>query len=278
MAEYGIISKVVSKVVYPPDASEERRGKRWIPDEKLHTVEFVDDAFSHLLPLCQKAPIKQSGADGGDLTSAQVAASLMQSFHTIVLATVMAGGWRANWISSFVLLVIASYRECSNLRCFAVAGGDACKAEIQFIILLLYELGFERAWERKYDKYDSEDKMTLYGWKQAREGAGECKVLLYLLDDVESPLLAPQKIATLFAPTPDCRCRPHLTRCAVVSSPVSDKDGKPIASRLNASLGRGLKYCELIAEKQGFMTAETWDEAVEWGTDLEALDQVNAGP
>ena len=40
---YNPVSEAVCEVFYPGDASEKRRGTRWIPDEKLKCIEFVDE-------------------------------------------------------------------------------------------------------------------------------------------------------------------------------------------------------------------------------------------
>ena len=46
---------------------------------------------------------------------------------------------------------------------------------------------------------------------------------------------------------------PNLRRVAVVSAPVKDKEGKPIAQKLNENVSQALEGAKAIADKKGFL-------------------------
>jgi len=205
-----------------------------------------------VLPLESNAPLKRTVKYGSASEQAQAA---MQAVSTIILATVMAGGWRANWICSLVGLIITSYQQCQCLVLFAVPGGDACKAELAFIHVVLLQLGFECT---EKDESHGSWEVNRSTYKKPRDGDQEMVVMLFVADHVECKALSsPPFLANMFYPREDHAASPNLRRCAVVPSPVSDKEGIPIAARLNTALGRGLKYTTVIAEKLGYIADAT---------------------
>ena len=86
---------------------------------------------------CRPARLDATEADQPEPPALAVAAGRKNSFAMIILATVFAGGCRADWAGNFVSLVVGSYVSCCELHLAAVKGGAACDCEIAFIVSLM---------------------------------------------------------------------------------------------------------------------------------------------
>ena len=178
-------------------------------------------------------------------TAEQVVAACLGSFDTIVLATVKAGNWRACWVGGLIATLLRNIPRCAFFKMYAVQGGAACDCEIQFIEHFMELLGAEVVGK-------AEDMGTdlLWRWRVKRDGADDCSVYLHQFKTVEDASGNLFKVG--FLADKDRTHAPNLSRCAVVSAPVTDEAGKPIAERLNKNVGDALTFAKEWAAEKGF--------------------------
>lgn len=193
--------------------------------------------------------------DGRQPTPVEVARECFKNFSTIVLATVHAGGWRANWINSVVSLIVGNYPVCKWLGLYAVRGGSECDAEIEFILRLLPMMGFEPSGDNgaraHYLHPSLESDFSRWNFMYLR-GPRSYQVVLYLADTVRSSVLSVHALNGNLQPWSNYATAPNLARLAVVSAPVRGRDNKPIAEILNNQLAAGLELTVRLAEAKGW--------------------------
>ena len=83
-----------------------------------------------------------------------------------------------------------------------------------------------------------------------RRGAGRCGVYLCQYQKVEDATVG--LLQNDFMPLKANTHAPNLRRVAVVSAPVVDKEGEPIAQKLNENVSQALEGAKAIAAKKGF--------------------------
>ena len=172
----------------------------------------------------------------------------LDSFFTAVLATVEAGAWRLDWIAGLLFVLLCSVPRCGVLTLLAIKGGDACDCEIKFIEALMEELGAE---VRTFREVSDDGKYIRWCWWLQRKGSGRCMVNLIQYQKVEYADV--ELLQTGFLPLKNYTHAPDLSRVAVVSAPVVDKEGKPIAQTLNENVSKALENAKALADKNGFV-------------------------
>lgn len=205
---------------------------------------LLDDVIAAAQPMLDAVPV-----DGPSMSAVEAQRALKKNFFTLVLATVMCGGWNLTWSASVVNLIAMCQRTCSYLLLFAVEGGRACQAEIKFILRLLPKLGFEQTFEYPTASYE----YTI--WQRERVGGHPpYKVTLSVYKKVEYILgSVPQNgVEADLQCTEHNSSAPNLTRCAVVSAPVKDAMGENINEKLNAALLEALDKTTSRAARLGF--------------------------
>ena len=90
-------------------------------------------------------------------------------------------------------------------------------------------------------------------WYLKRKGADTCIVNLTQFQKVEDATV--EQFQVDFLPKKDKTHAPNLRRVAVVSAPVVDKEGKPIAQKLNENVSQALENAKALADKKGFQPA-----------------------
>ena len=183
----------------------------------------------------------------GPKEAGEVVQATLDSFFTAVLATVHAGAWRLNWVAGLLFVLLCSVPRCRDLTLLAIKGGDACDCEIKFIEALMEELGAE---VETFAKEAGDGQIIVWGWKLKRKDAGNCSVWLIQYQKVEYARV--EMLQGDFLPDKAFTHAPDLSRVAVVSAPVVDKEGKPIAERLNENVSQALEGAKALADEKGF--------------------------
>ena len=234
-----IVTRAVAKV-------KRNDGRNWVPGG-MPTHE-VDRIYSMLLLALKEGRMEAITDTSVLMEAAKVIEAVLKSFGTAVLATVNAGAWRLNWIAGLLAVLLCGVKRCGVLNLLAIKGGPACDCEIKFIEALMEELGAE---VDKFREVSDDGKDIEWRWFLKRKGAGTCMVNLYQYQKVEYATVGLLKGD--FLPEKAKTHAPDLNRVAVVSAPVVDKEGKPIAQRLNENVSHALEGAKALADKKGFM-------------------------
>ena len=137
--------------------------------------------------------------------------------------------------------------RCSELTLLAIKGGDACDCEIKFIEALMEELG---AQVDKFREVSDDGEDIRWCWWLQRKGAKPLHGGLHQYQKVEYATVG--MLQNSFLPDKALTHAPNLRRVAVVSAPVVDKEGKPIAQKLNENVSQALENAKALADKKGF--------------------------
>ena len=147
---------------------------------------------------------------------------------------------------------------------FAVRGGAMCDCEIQFIVNFMEMLGAEVVM-----KALDQGTFLVWRWDVKRDGAEDCSVFLFQYKTVEDASVDLLKFG--FYANKDFTYAPKLRRCAVVSAPVTDQAGEPIAARLNKYVGDALESAKELAVRKGFAPdLDDFADEDEWGKAYDA--------
>jgi len=206
----------------------------------------VDTALNHMLPLKGKAVRTHSGSRPNCKETVE---EIKANFWTIVLATVVVGGWRMPWVHNMVQLVLSNYTDCQYLFLHALKGGDACDCEISFIRNLMPYLGFTTLYDGVYDASVSH---TRYVWYMSRPGTNtaDYNIWLYVHDKPEEVSVG--YLRSDLHPSTKNSMKPNLARLAVVSAPVHDKSGERADEKLNKKLVEALENVMKLDVPGGF--------------------------
>jgi len=237
-----LISRAVGKTLETYKGEK----RRWMHDD--HPIGDLWVIYGPLVLMAMLGQLKAVVEDKVVRTAKQVVAAALGSFDTIVLATVKAGNWRACWVSGLIATLLRNIPRCKEFTMFAVKGGPACDCEIQFIEIFMELLGaevFAKAADRGTD--------LLWQWNVKRDGAGDCLVSLFQYKTVEDA--SADSLKEGFLADKDYARAPNLSRCAVVSAPVTDEAGEPIAAHLNKNVGDALESAKELAAMKGFAPA-----------------------
>ena len=237
--EEDLISRAVGKTF------ETYKGEKrtWMHDD--HPIGDLWIIYRPLILMAMLGQLKAVVEDKVVRTAVQAVAAALGSFDTIVLATVKAGNWRACWVGGLIATLLRNISRCAFFTMFAVKGGPACDCEIQFIVNFMELLGAEVV-----IKAADGGKFLMWQWKVKRYGAGDCLVRLIQYKTVEDATVHSLKVG--FLATKNYTHAPNLIRCAVVSAPVTDQAGEPIAARLNQNVGDALESAKELAARKGF--------------------------
>ena len=214
----------------------------------MHANHPIGDLWIIYGPLIIMAMLGQLEAvveDKVTRSAEQVVVAALGSFDTIVLATVKAGNWRACWVGGLIGTLLRNIPRCDSFVMFAVRGGPACDNEIQFTVNFMELLGAEVV-----ETAVEQGSYLLWNWRVKRDGAGPCAIYLRQFKTVEAASVASLKNG--FLANEANSHAPNLRRCAVVSAPVTDQAGEPIAARLNKNVGEALESAKELAARKGF--------------------------
>ena len=237
-----LITRAVAKVKKNKDGKLED----WVPGGM--PIDEVDEIYGiHLLAL-KEGRMKAVTDTSGPKKAANVIEAQLKSFFTAVLATVEAGAWRLDWIAGLLFVLLCSVPRCGVLTLLAIKGGDACDCEIKFIEALMEELGAE---VRKFREVSKDGQCIEWTWWLKRKGAEVCTVTLTQYQKVEYATV--EQLQVDFLPQKASMHAPNLRRVAIVSAPVKDKEGKPIAQKLNENVSQALEDAKALADKKGFL-------------------------
>ena len=239
--EEDLISRAVGKTF-----ETYKGGKRtWMHDN--HPIGDLWIIYGPLILMAMLGQLKAVVEDNTVVrTAVQVVAASLGSFDTIVLATVKAGNWRACWVSGLISTLLRNIPRCRIFTMFAVKGGAACDCEIQFIETFMELLG-----ARVHVKAEDKREYIMWQWWVKRDGADPCVVNLEQYKTVEDARVG--SLMGDFLADKNYTHAPNLRRCAVVSAPVTDQAGEPIAARLNKNVGDALEMAkEHAADGGGF--------------------------
>merc|ERR1712194_413629 len=142
------------------------------------------------------------------------------------------------------MTIITAYSSCSLLLLSALKGGPGTNCEAAFIPLLMRLLGFTKV----SGTGSSREHSLKLIWNMKRPGAMDLRVSFFQYCSVD--LVAPYNIAFMLKPEAAKSKAPNLKRMAVVSSPLHDKDGKPVHDTLNDKLNKGCDALIRIVEKR----------------------------
>ena len=234
----GIATRAAAKV-------KRNDGRNWVPDGM--PIDELDDVHGVKLQALKQGLLEAVKDTSGPKQAGETVKAQLDSFGTAVLATVEAGAWRLNWVAGLLYILLSCVPRCCDLNLLAIKGGDACDCEIKFIEALMEELGAKVDTFRKVS-YDGE--RIRWTWFLKRKGAEDCTVYLNQYQKVEYATVG--FLQKDFLPNKDYMNAPNLNRVAVVSAPVVDKEGKPIAQELNENVSKALEGAKAIADKKGF--------------------------
>ena len=238
-AKADIVARAVAKVKRNDD-------RNWVPGGM--PIHEVDRIYGMLLLALKEGRTEAETDTSGPKEAGEVIQATLDSFFTAVLATVHAGAWRLDWVAGLLFVLLCSVPCCKALNLLAIKGGDACDCEIKFIEALMEELG---AKVERFRVVINNGARIDWCWWLERKGAGRCMVRLTQYQKVEYATVEALQID--FLPVKALTHAPLLNRVAVVSAPVVDKEGKPIAQRLNENVSKALENAKALADKKGFM-------------------------
>ena len=233
-----IVARAVAKV-------KRNDGRNWVPGGM--PTHQVDRIYGMQLLELKEGRTEAETDTSGPKEAGEVIQATLDSFFTAVLATVNAGAWRLNWIAGLLFVLLSCVPCCQMLNLLAIKGGDFCDCEIKFIEALMEELGAEVV---TFREESGDGKYIEWRWLLERKGAGRCGVYLCQYQKVEDATVG--LLQNDFMPLKANTHAPNLRRVAVVSAPVVDKEGKPIAQKLNENVSQALEGAKGIAEKKGF--------------------------
>ena len=233
-----IVTRAVAKVKRNDD-------RNWVPGGM--PIHEVDRIYGMLLLALKEGRTEAETDTSGPKEAGEVIQAQLDSFFTAVLATVHAGAWRLDWVAGLLFVLLCSVKRCSVLTLLAIKGGDACDCEIKFIEALMEELG---AKVDTFRQVSDSGECIVWRWFLKRKGAKDCVVWLKQYQKVE--YAAVEMLQLGFLPQKAYMNAPDLHRVAVVSAPVVDKEGKPIAQTLNENVSKALEGAKAIADKKGF--------------------------
>eukprot|EP01047_Picozoa_sp_COSAG01_P014386 COSAG01_NODE_698_length_14177_cov_13.550039_18_plen_970_part_00 len=229
-------------------------GERWAGGAAFNDIGAT--LASHL-PLgkdgmgCRPTRLDATAAGQPDPPALAVAAGRKNSFAMIILATVFAGGWRADWAGNFVSLVVGSYASCCELHLAAVKGGAACDCEIAFIVSLMPALGFA---VKSFAEERDGGKRLCWSWEISRPESEARPLVVRLTQYQRAEYCVAEEIAAAAALSPrDASAAdvvpeavldrsPNLWRIATVSAPAVDQQGAvKSAELLNERVAAGLQ-------------------------------------
>lgn len=194
-----------------------------------------------------------------DLASCAVT-DIKNHLYTQVLATVNCAGWRMSWALGLIAMLSACALECALLRLVAVKGGPATEGEIEFLELLLPELGFIEE-SKRVQQFDSSGRLVWlsWQWRISREvedsehrRSAPLRVTLHQFQEVTDS----KHLDQFFSAKRDHAETPNLMRVAVISCPLKDKFNMPVHEILNRQIGRAFGRAMERAKTQGFMPAQ----------------------
>ena len=235
----GIVARAAAKVKWPDD-------EQWVTNGM--PIHELDELHGVLLLALKEGRMEAITDTSVLMEAAKVVEAVLKSFGTAVLATVNAGAWRLNWIAGLLTVLLCGVKRCRDLRLLAIKGGAACDCEIKFIEALMEELGAE---VEEFRQVEDNGERIDWCWYLKRKGADTCIVNLTQFQKVEYatvPMLQDD-----FLPQKAFTHAPNLRRVAVVSAPVVDKEGEPIAQKLNENVSQALENAKGIADKKGFV-------------------------
>ena len=235
--------KIVARAVAKVKRNDDRN---WVPGGM--PIHEVDRIYGMLLLALKEGRTEAETDTSGPKEAGEVIQATLDSFFTAVLATVHAGAWRLDWIAGILFVLLCSVPCCRVLNLLAIKGGAACDCEIKFIEALMEELGAE---VKTFREVENDGKRIEWTWWLKRKGAEDCTVYLFQYQKVEYADV--EQLQVDFLPEKAYTHAPNLQRVAVVSAPVVDKEGKPIAQKLNENVSQALEGAKAIADKKGFM-------------------------
>jgi len=243
--EEDLISRAVGKTL---ETCKDGSKRTWMHGD--HPIGDLWLIYGPLILMAMLGQLKAVVEDKVVRTAEQVVVACLGSFDTIVLATVKAGNWRACWVSGLIATLLRNIPRCKLFKMFAVKGGAMCdcemNCEIQFIENFMELLG------AKVDlKAQDKGQYLVWMWNVKRDGADDCRVRLEQYKTVENASV--DMLKNGFVAAKDYTHAPNLIRCAVVSAPVTDQAGEPIAARLNKNVGEALAAAKEDAAKSGFI-------------------------
>jgi len=243
--EEDLISRAVGKTF---ETCKDGSKRTWMHDS--HPIGDLWIIYGPLILMAMLGQLEAVVEDKVVRTAEQVVAAALGSFDTIVLATVKAGNWRACWVGGLIATLLRNIPRCKVFTMFAVKGGAACDCEIQFIENFMELLG-AKVVLKAVDK----GKFLQWQWLVKRDGARvDCAVNLMQFKTVDDASVVMLKHG--FLADKDYTHAPNLRRSAVVSAPVTDQAGEPIAARLNKNVGDALAAAKELAARKGFVPSK----------------------
>lgn len=215
-------------------------------------LKALDAMFAAFLPLLTATSALMT--DEVFSSPEELAQNTKAHVATLVLATVYCPAWRLSWITGFMMLVLTHFRCCSILQLLSVKGGPNTDCEIRFVEEAMRLMGFTpKRFRVCCDRFTNSDGKYLpclwWQWTIEREGAEEYKVNLYQYDSIQQA--NPEYTAFDLRAMEEDAKSPSLRRVAVISMPLTDKNGDS-HEQFNEKLMKGLGMVMENAKTKGW--------------------------
>eukprot|EP00931_Biecheleriopsis_adriatica_P010738 TRINITY_DN111803_c0_g1_i1.p1 TRINITY_DN111803_c0_g1~~TRINITY_DN111803_c0_g1_i1.p1 ORF type:complete len:242 (+),score=47.63 TRINITY_DN111803_c0_g1_i1:64-789(+) len=210
------------------------------------------DALILKLADMMKGPVEA----GVQSTAPETARATKENFFTQVLAAdhCQCPAAHLSWALGVASMLATNVTRCKDMLLFAVKGSPACDCQLLFLRGLMPKLGFAIVDDYDENWDETETDSWAYVWQYRRSDKSLCTVKLLVCTTVQA--WAAKPIHAMVYASQDRRAAPSLLRLAVVSAPLEDKDGEPIANSLNNILMAGLDKAIKLAEDKGFCPPE----------------------
>lgn len=155
-------------------------------------------------------------------------------------------------------MLLANARQCSIIRLLAVKGGPGTDGEVEFLELLMPELGFTVVSHQKQLQTPNQQRTACslfaavyWEWTISRARGMALVVTLTqyqkveYFDNMEQALIVSKEHSQA----------PNLLRVAVVSCPLKDEADNPVHERLNEKIVQALDVAIDRVEQKGYATA-----------------------